>query len=393
MSTSTVTTTTAEELIARARSLTPKLKERAARAEADAKVPDTTIEELTDAGLVRIGTPVRFGGTDVEWETVPRAAIELARGCASTAWIYALYALHNHWLGFWPLEAQEEIWANGPDMRASSAQLSIRAHYERVDGGYRVSGHGQFASGVDHAQWLFAIAMGPEGPLQVLVPREEFRVLDGTWEVTGLKGTGSKQVIVDDTFVPGYRARHARPPGDVTGDPEPLPHSLHPQRRYKVGALAIQGWDLTSVAVGSAQGAIDEVVDRMTGTSGHARSGSSEILHHWLASASASVDAAMALMHADFEDALGKGDRGEPITPLDLTRYLRNRAFGVELAVNAATKMFDIGGARSLALSDPLQRHFRDVQAAAHGPAAQIAFAGQPYARLLLGLDPTAVRL
>lgn len=375
-----------EELLRRARELVPALKERAAAAEAATKVPEESMRDIVDAELIRIGTPVRYGGFDVEIELMNEVSIELARGCPSTAWCYVLWALHGYWMPFWGVEAQEELFADGPDLRTSSAQLSVRSHYERVPGGYRVSGHGKFASGCDHAQWLFALAMGPEGPLQVIVRQSEFQVVDGSWDVSGLRGTGSKDVVIEDVFVPDHRARRPPPPLDLDPQSEKLPYDEHPQRRYAVPLSAIQGWDLPSVAVGAAQGAVDSMTERLHGSTGPMRSAQSPIVQGWIAESAAEVDAARALMHSDFEDAQTKGDRGEPVTALDLARYLRNRSLGFRLSVDATNRVFELGGARSLSMRDPLQRFHRDVHAASHGPLGSIAFVSQFYGRMVLGL-------
>lgn len=93
-------------------------------------------------------------------------------------------------------------------------------------------------------------------------------------------------------------------------------------------------------------------------------------------------------MHAYFEDVQTKGERGELPTVLDLTRGARDRAYAVKLAVSATNRMFDMAGGRALFLTDPLQRIHRDVQAAMHRDRLVFDFSSQPYARVLLGMDP-----
>lgn len=381
-----------DELVRRARELTPALRDRARAAEDGCRVPAESVREIVDAGLVRVGTPLRFGGHDVEFETAHEVTIELARACGSTAWCFQLWALHAYWMGFWPIEAQEEVFADGPDMLSASAVLSVQSSYERVSGGYRVSGHGRFASGCDPSQWLFAVAFGAEGPVQFLVPRSQFRVIDGSWDVCGLSGSGSKDVVVEDALIPGHRAMRPVPPIDFDPQGHRLPYADHPQRRYRVPLVALQGWDFPAVGIGLAQGAFDEIVQRMHGTSGSVRAADSPVIQTQIAQSAVEINVARMLLHGDLEDAQAKGERGEPLTPTDFARYMSHRSYAHELAIEVVNRMFSLGGGRSLSKKDPLQRAHRDVHASSHpGPSGQFLLASQPYGRVLLGLDPREV--
>jgi 3-hydroxy-9,10-secoandrosta-1,3,5(10)-triene-9,17-dione monooxygenase len=156
---------------------------------------------------------------------------------------------------------------------------------------------------------------------------------------------------------------------------------------------ALIAWDLVAPAIGLALGAVDEMVARLTGTRGRARAADSPMVHAKIAESSAEVDAARALMHADFDDAQGKGERDEPITPLDLARYARDKAYCMKLAVSAVNRMFDMAGGHALFATDPMQRIHRDVQACMHRDGLVFDFGGQPYGAARLGIDPSSIRL
>jgi 3-hydroxy-9,10-secoandrosta-1,3,5(10)-triene-9,17-dione monooxygenase len=376
------------ELLRRARALLPRLKERANRAAQIGKVPEESVQEILDAQLNRVAVPVRYGGFDVEFETHHKVSMELARACGSTAWCYSLWGVHTYWLAFFPEQAQQELFANGPDLLTCSASFSIKSSYQRVPGGFRVSGHWRFSSGCDHAKWIFAVVHGPEGAIDAIIPRSEFKIVDGTWNVSGLAGTGSKDILVDDVFVPEHRTVLGGGEVYSVDHPAQRPRGDHQQRRYKVPKFALVIWDLVAPAIGLAQGSVDEIIARIQGTSGRLRSADSPIVQNKISESSAEIDAARALLHTDFEDAQGKGERGEPVTVLDLTRYARDRAYSTKLAVNATNRMFDMAGAHALFLTDPLQRIHRDVQAAMHRDGLVFDFASQAYTRSLLGMDP-----
>ncbi len=379
------------QLLERARRLLPTLKERAFETERLGRVPAESVREILATGLNRIGVPVRFGGLDVEFDLMHDIAIEFGRACGATSWCFSLWGVHNWWVGYYPPQAQEELYANGPDVLTSSAGFSVDSRAEPVAGGYRVSGHWQFSSGCDHAEYVFAITSSPDGAMGTIIPRSDFTILEDTWNVSGLQGTGSKDIVIDNVFVPTHRTLVGR--GNLFSVTAWSPREYHSQRRYTVPMGALLMWDLVAPAIGLAQGAVDETVARLTGTSGRARAADSPIVQAKLAESAAEIDAARAVMHADFEDAQGKGERGESITPLDLARYARDKAYCMKLAVSAVNRMFDMAGGHALFVTDPIQRIHRDVQACMHRDGLVFDFGAQPYGAALLGIDPSTVVL
>ena len=384
-------TTDSAEFVERARRLLPTFKERAFETERLGRVTDQSVREILATGLNRISVPVRFGGLDVEFDLMHDIAIEFGRVCGATSWCFSLWGVHNWWVGYYPPEAQEEVYANGPDVLTSSAGFSVDSRAEPVGGGYRVSGHWQFSSGCDHAEYVFAITSSPDGPMGAIIPRLDFAILEDTWNVSGLRGTGSKDIVIDNAFVPTHRTLAGR--GNLFSTTAWSPREYHSQRRYTVPMGALLMWDLVAPAIGLAQGAVDETVARLRGTSGRARAADSPMVQAKIAESAAEIDAARALMHADFEDAQSKGERGEPITPLDLARYARDKAYCMKLSVSAVNRMFDMAGGHALFVTDPMQRIHRDVQACMHRDGLVFDFGAQPYGAALLGIDPSTVAL
>jgi alkylation response protein AidB-like acyl-CoA dehydrogenase len=376
-----------EELLQRAKALMPSWRERAFECEQLRRVPDTNVGDILASQLTRITVPKRFGGLDVEFALYLDVAFELARGCGSSGWCYGLWAVHNWWVGYYPPEAQEEIFADGPDVLISTANFVVTSRAEPVPGGYRLSGHWQFSTGCDHAGWIIVTGVTPAGPVGMIVPRGDFKILHDTWLVSGLQGTGSKDILVEDAFVPAHRTLANR---DAPGW---SPAEYHGQRRYSVPMGALIAWDLVAPGIGIAQSAVDEFAARLYNTSGRVRSAESPVVQVKLAESAAEIDAALALMHQDVEDAQSKGERGETISALDLARYSRDKAFATKLSMQAVNRLFDLAGGHALYSSDPMQRIHRDVQAAGHRDTLVFDFVGQQYGRAMLGLDPSAVVL
>ena len=105
------TSVTRAELLCQAAALLPVLKERAARTEQLRQIPPETVQDLVSSGLIRLGNPQRYGGLGIEYDAAFDVAWELGRACGSTAWCYALWTVHNWWVGHFPEQAQEEFFA------------------------------------------------------------------------------------------------------------------------------------------------------------------------------------------------------------------------------------------------------------------------------------------
>jgi alkylation response protein AidB-like acyl-CoA dehydrogenase len=213
-----------EDLVQRAAGLVPMLREQAAQAEALRCVPQETIDALCRADLLRGPLPERFGGLGLDFDVILSVAAELGRGCGSTAWCYGVWASDNWMVGMYPAQAQEGYWATGANtLCASSLNPAGTASMTTVAGGYRLSGQWDFASGCDAATWVLVAGAGPAGVLLCLVPRSDVAIQD-MWFASGLRGTGSKDITIQDAFVPEHRAlpvtdmQEARTPGRMLTD-------------------------------------------------------------------------------------------------------------------------------------------------------------------------------
>jgi alkylation response protein AidB-like acyl-CoA dehydrogenase len=287
--------TTREEISRRTAALVPVLKERAARAEQLRQLPVETVHDLVSSGLIRLGNPQRYGGLSVEYDAAFDVSWELGRACGSTAWCYSLWTVHNWWVGHFPAQAQEEFFASGPDTLASSALNPTGARGEAVASGLRVSGRWSFSSGCDAATWALLAVQSANGLTWALLPRQDYDILD-TWFTSGMRGTGSKDIVVKDAFVPAHRTMD---PGRA-GDGEWTGWELHQRLSYRLPLRCMTGWDLVAPLIGIAQGAVDEFTARLRGTSGLGRTADSVLIQVRLAEAAVEVDAARELQRVPF---------------------------------------------------------------------------------------------
>src|SRR5205085_8179249 len=167
-------------LLEPARVLSPRRGERAAAANAARQVPDETIAEYREAGILRILQPRRFGGMQGRFSLFSRIVEELTYGCASAAWVYAVLAEHQWIIAQYPEAAQIDVWGEDPAAVASSS-LAPREAARHVPGGWRLSGRYPFSSGCDYAQWgIIGTFLGEKGDPRhiayLLVPLAEVEI-------------------------------------------------------------------------------------------------------------------------------------------------------------------------------------------------------------------------
>ena len=382
------------ELLARAEALIPVLRERAARAEELRRLPDETIADLHHAGLFRILQPKRVGGSELPFRHLVELVAVIARGCGSTAWVLANLAAH-HWLfGMWPRQAQDEVWGQSPDNLIGSALIFPRGRAHPVDGGYRLSGRWPFSSGVDPASWNLIGGIvqdeerGTTVPRIFLLPAKDYTIID-TWHVIGLSGTGSKDVAVDDVFVPDYRTLAV---DQIAGGPNPG-SAVNAAVLYQLPALSLFAFCIAGVSLGIAQGAIEHFIEttrtRLSSYSGRNVADFNTVQVH-VAEAAALADAARAIMLRDCDEATDSVAAGRMPDLEHRARYRRDGAFAATLCTKAVDILFAATGGGAIYARNPLQRAFRDVHAANAHYVLNWDINGAMYGRVALGLPPDA---
>lgn len=377
---------TADELIGRAQELVPVLAERAARTEELRRLPDETVRDLIDAGLIRVANPERYGGYGLDVDTMFDIGWRLAQGCGATGWCYTVMQVHNWQMGVASEAAQEEYFAS-PDVLSSSS-FGPTGTVERVEGGWRISGRWPFSSGVDHAAWVLLGGLDEQmgGEFLLLVPRSDVGILDD-WFASGLKGTGSKSVVIDDpVFVPEHRGF------SMTGSHEGPWRHRHRRGSYGIPMRSIVSFCLATPVVGIAQGAVDEfTAHTRTRMSRGRRAVDAVGLHYRIAESAADAEVAARILRADLCEQIARGASGDTLSDLDRARYRRNHAYVTRLAVAAVNRLFDAAGAHGLLDPSPLARMHRDVNAGSHQMALTWDDYAELYGRVRLGLDPSPV--
>ena len=250
-------------LKARVLTATPRIKALALATEQAATVPAESIEALRAAGYFEIVKPKAFGGYEHDFDVLVDLNIELAKACASTAWVAGLLAAHQWLLASFPEEAQHDVWGRDPNAVLCGSYAPV-AKAVAVEGGYRMSGRWSFASGCDNSSWSVCAAMLPpsgEGaapsPAFLLVPVDDYSI-DDTWHVIGLAGTGSKTLVLDDVFVPAHRVLTF---AETTSGRTPGARLYADNPTFAIPMLCNIPSCLASAAVGAAQGALEDYIE------------------------------------------------------------------------------------------------------------------------------------
>ena len=377
-------------LLERAHALVPALRERASETEALRRIPYETMRDLHDAELLKAVQPERHGGFEVGLDDALRITAALGRGCGATAWVYGVLSDHQITLGMYSAEAQEDVWGESPDAVACSG-LAFGGETSLAIGGYRVSGRWSFSSGSDHSAWVFVHSNAPtesEEPSRrtayYLVPRDDFEIVD-TWHVVGLSGTGSKDIVINDVFVPEHRrlfvddANEGRAPGTRV-NPGPL---------YRMPRMATSPFLLTAPTIGLTEALLDLFLESIrTKASRGVKLAELGTIQMRVAEAAAEADAARLLLERDCTETMSIMRRGDTLTLEQRARNRRDMAYASTLCIRAADRLFTATGGTGLYDGNEMRRQFHDIRAIGAHFVNSWDVAGTTFTKVTLGLEP-----
>lgn len=375
---------TREDIIARAREIAPRLRERAPQAEEARCVPAATVDDYRQAGLIRMIQPRRYGGQEMGWDVLCEVTEILAAACGSQAWIQRICTGHAQILATFPPEAQEDVWGNDHDVLISAAFDPV-GRGRPVDGGYIYSGRHGFSSGIDHCDWHICggykdTGETRDGPFFFLVPRSDIEIIDD-WRTMALRGTGSKSFVVKDVFVPEHRtldvrkARDGRGPGTVV--------NTAPVYRTPRGGITTTGF--AALTVGIAKGVLSDWYDyTRPRKSRGVPIAAKESVQVLAAQASAEIEAAHLLYFTIICNAQRKLEAGESFSELELATSRRNVGFACRLALEAGTRLFNAAGGRALFEGQSMERQYRNLIGAASHHGVNWETLGASYGKIIL---------
>ncbi|MFD9548126.1 acyl-CoA dehydrogenase family protein [Nocardia salmonicida] len=344
-----------------------QLREQAPEAERLGQLPDATAQLLKAAGPIRLLQPKKYSG----YEAHPREFAETVMATAAldpaSGWIAGIVGVHPWQLAFADPKVQDEVWADDHDtwMASPYAPTGIA---RPVDGGYIFNGRWQFSSGTDHCDWIFLGAMLgdtegkmalPPTMLHMILPRQDYQIVEDSWNVVGLKGTGSKDIIVKDAFVPDYRVMN----GDHVIDGTAQKEYGVTETLYKMPWSTMFPLGISSAVVGIAEGALAAHLDYQrdrVGAQGTAVKDDPYVLFA-IGEAAADINAARQELLANADMIFDAVDAGKEIGFAERAAVRRTQVRAAWRAVTAVDQIFARSGGNAMRIDKPLQRYWRDA--------------------------------
>jgi indole-3-acetate monooxygenase len=345
-----------------ARALGPLIRASAPETDAQRELPRPLFEAMADAGLFRLGLPRGVGGAELDLPSYIQVVEEIGKSDASTGWVTNQVAIFATYAARMPREAARAIWIDTPrSVVANTPMASAQALV--VPGGYRVTGRQGFSTGCRHASWLAAhatvVEQGrprlDEGQPELrycFVPRAEAALLD-TWQVRGMRGTGTHHFAVDDVFVPEARTvKSVTAPLIETGPLYQIPRTLV----FASGDAA--------VALGTARSCLATFVDLATTKTPRAMEAllrDQAMVQNEVGHAEADLRSGRAFLTEAVGDIWAGLTRGDGITLEQRANLRLATTHGIRLAVRVVDAIYNMAGATAVYDGNPIQRHFQDV--------------------------------
>lgn len=386
----------AQPVVQAAAALRPVLRTYREDIERDQRLPKPLVEQLREAGCYRILIPRAYGGLESDPLTYVRAVELLAEGCGSVGWNLANNSIGQLVTLGLPPEGTDELYGNGPANLAGTA-VQGGGQAVPVDGGYRVSGRWQFGSGCNEAAWMlgsFQIVddgkprTSPEGrPLfwRGVFKRSEAEIVPGSWDVSGLRGTGSFDWTVDNVFLPERRSM------PHLGAPLDNQWNRWPGVTYQLPAQAWVGPHHSAVITGIARAGIDALIELAGGKQPRGRPAGllceSPQVQEAVGRADAILNAGRVYRDAMIAELWNTIAAGKETTLEQRARCRLASVYAADCARQAMDLVYRFGGSTSFKRESRLAECWRDLHVV--GQTVTIAPEWYPIGgRVYLGMDP-----
>jgi len=373
-----------ESVIDGLHSVGPSWEKKSALADEVGCIDADNAADIRTIGAARLLQPTDFGGAQSTIENHMRAVAVAAEYCMATSWCLAVWSAHGWMLAQMPIEGQHEIWSDPTNL--VSASIVPKTQFRQEGDDVIVSGRFGFGSGCDHAPWLSVGGFLPGEevtPVICALPAEDVIIDHKSWDVIGLRGTGSKDlVIADEVAVPSHRVLR------VT---ETMTRRAPGQLHYG-GPLYTCPWRTTAILVlaapviGAAKAAVRRFQERLDD---HFLVALGDVQRndpaagYRLAESTAEIHAAELLLYdaAARLDQLGAVENVDPVLNASI---IRDCGFGVKTLASAVDRLYEASGANAMRADEPIQRLWRDVNAARSHAILTWDHAANMYSRALL---------
>jgi alkylation response protein AidB-like acyl-CoA dehydrogenase len=383
-----------ERVLDRLAELADQFRDQAVEAEKLGQLPEATVKNMKAIGSIRLLQPAGPGGLEVHPREFAETVMATAALDPAAGWVNGVVGVHPYQLAYADPRVAAEVWADDVDtwMASPYAPQGIAMP---VDGGYLFNGRWQFSSGTDACDWIILGAMvgGSDGKpvmppqiLHMILPRKDYEIVADSWDVVGLRGTGSKDVIVKDAFVPTYRTMDGTKVMDGTAQCE----AGMTKTLYKMPWSTMFPLGISAATIGICEGALAAHLDyqrERVSAAGTAIKDDPYVLYS-IGEAAAEIDASRQALLANVDRIYDVVEAGREVTFEERAAVRRSQVRAVWRAVGAVDQIFARSGGNALRMDKPLQRYWRDAHA---GMAHAIHVPGTTYHASALssfGVDP-----
>ena len=351
--------------------LAPEIAAAGGEADELRRMPDATWKAMHEAGLFRALQPARWGGGEVGLRDFYEAVVRTSRASGSAGWVMGVIGVHPWQLALFPDETQHEMWGADPGrMHSSSYQPTGKA--EKVSGGYKLTGRWSFSSGSHHCTavnvgaiaGLRDVGGGLELPdfRSFVVFGDDYELID-TWHTSGMRGTGSQDIVVEDLFVPEHRTQSHL---DYVMDREMPGWEKNPGPLYRTPWAVVFNYALAASVIGTAFGYLDtwiaECRDRKAPFGG--RVVDDPLVQRRVAEFTWDIDAALGKLQRDADEMMEAATAGTFLPQAQRVAMRWNANRSCEILGRAVNELHHAASGRTIYQDHPLQRWYQDVQGA-----------------------------
>ncbi|WP_186627828.1 acyl-CoA dehydrogenase family protein [Rhodococcus sp. BP22] len=369
----------AHEVVLKVQEIAAQLAGAAQETEDLGKLSDQSVKLVRQAGVMRMLQPTDFGGYAAHPRDFAESVMAVAKNCGSTGWVCGVGGVHPWEMALMDRKLQEEVWGEDPDTWIASP-YAAQGIATPTDGGYTLRGHWNFSSGTDHCDWIFLGAMVgdakgnalmPPEMIHVVLPRKDYTIVDDTWDVIGLQGTGSKDVVVDGAFIPSYRTIDYEEVQAGVGVAERVGRT---ETVYKLPFWTMFPLGITAAVIGIAEGALASHLDYQRGrvSAIGTRIKDDPYVMYAISDAAAEIAASRTQLLDGISRVYDLADAGQTISFEDRSLVRRNQVRSAWRAVNAVDEIFARSGGNAVRRTNVVQRFWRDahvgLQHAIHVP-------------------------
>lgn len=337
------------------------------------RLTDEGARILRESGGMRLLQPVEYGGFEAHPNEFLEWVMAVGSYAPSAGWISGVVGVHAHETALFDPRIMDEVWGTDPDVWIASPYAPM-GRAKPVDGGFLLTGEWSYSTGTDHCQWLQigGIVTDADGKVgtpphvrHFMIPRAdgEYEIVEGSWEVMGLSGTGSKNLRMADVFVPEHRTLDATKLADGEFEYRQPGKALYQVKRGMLFQAAI-GAGTIGIAEGALKAYREHTQDRVNVAGQEAKLDPFQLAAY--GEAASDIAASRTVMLNSMHEVFTAYQRGEEVTVAQRLAFRRDQVRGSYRSWQAMEKLFQIAGGSSIYSSSPVQRFMRDLAVAVH---------------------------